>query len=60
MDDPLLRLRPEFPILERSIGTGNTFWIYAAICAVGFVFVRLLVPETKGKTLEQLERELAS
>jgi len=47
-----------FPILERNIGTGNTFWIYAAICAAGFVFIRLLVPETKGKTLEQIEAEL--
>lgn len=47
-----------FPILERRIGTGNTFWIYAAICAVGFVFIWLRVPETKGKTLEQIEREL--
>jgi SP family xylose:H+ symportor-like MFS transporter len=47
-----------FPILERGIGTGNTFWIYAAICAVGFVFIRLCVPETKGKTLEQIESEL--
>jgi MFS family permease len=47
-----------FPILERTVGTGNTFWIYAAICAAGFVFVRLCVPETKGKSLEQIEREL--
>ena len=47
-----------FPILERNIGTGNTFWIYAGICAAGFFFVRLRVPETKGKSLEQIEREL--
>jgi sugar porter (SP) family MFS transporter len=47
-----------FPILERSIGPGNTFWIYAGICAIGFVFVRLCVPETKGKSLEQIESEL--
>jgi MFS family permease len=47
-----------FPILQRNIGTGNTFWIYSAICAVGFLFVRWRVPETKGKTLEQIEREL--
>jgi sugar porter (SP) family MFS transporter len=47
-----------FPILERNIGTGNTFWIYAGICAIGFVFIRLHVPETKGKTLEQIESEL--
>jgi sugar porter (SP) family MFS transporter len=47
-----------FPILERGIGTGNTFWLYAGICAVGFVFIRMRVPETKGKTLEQIEKEL--
>ncbi len=48
-----------FPLLERGIGTGNTFWLYAAICAVGFAFVRLFVPETKGRSLEQIERQLA-
>jgi sugar porter (SP) family MFS transporter len=47
-----------FPLLERSIGTGNTFWIYAGICAVGFVFIRAFVPETKGKSLEDIERQL--
>jgi SP family xylose:H+ symportor-like MFS transporter len=47
-----------FPILGKKIGTGNTFWIYACICAAGFIFVGLFVPETKGKTLEQIEREL--
>jgi len=47
-----------FPILERNIGTGNTFWVYAGICAVGFVFIKAFVPETKGKSLEQIEREL--
>ena len=41
------------------LGMGATFWIYAAVCAVGFVFILLWVPETKGKTLEQIERELA-
>ncbi|MBN1506917.1 MAG: sugar porter family MFS transporter [Sedimentisphaerales bacterium] len=47
-----------FPLLERGIGTGNTFWIYAVICAVGFVFIRAFVPETKGKSLEDIERQL--
>jgi sugar porter (SP) family MFS transporter len=47
-----------FPLLERGIGTGNTFWIYAGICAVGFVFIRTFVPETKGKSLEDIERQL--
>jgi sugar porter (SP) family MFS transporter len=48
-----------FPWLEGKIGTGNTFWIYAAICLAGLVFVFLKLPETKDKTLEQIERELA-
>jgi sugar porter (SP) family MFS transporter len=47
-----------FPLLEGAIGTGNTFWLYAAICMLGFVFVRKKLPETKGKSLEQIEREL--
>jgi sugar porter (SP) family MFS transporter len=47
-----------FPLLEGAIGTGNTFWLYAAICVLGFVFVRKKLPETKGRTLEQIEREL--
>ena len=47
-----------FPILEHRLGTGNTFWIYSAFCACGFLFVRAFVPETKGKSLEQIETEL--
>jgi MFS family permease len=47
-----------FPILNKSLGAAYTFWIYAAICAIGFVFVKSQVKETKGKTLEQIEREL--
>ena len=48
-----------FPILEKGIGMGNTFWLYAAICVAGFVFILLKLPETKNKSLEQIERELA-
>lgn len=47
-----------FPVLKDSIGMANTFWVYAAICLAGFVFVFLKVPETKGKTLEQIEQDL--
>lgn len=47
-----------FPILNGVLGAGGTFWIYAGICIAGFLFVQLRVPETKGKTLEQLEHEL--
>ena len=41
-----------------GLGIAGTFWLYAGICAAGFVFILLRVPETKGKTLEQIEREL--
>lgn len=44
-----------FPILNRNLGPSGTFWIYAAICALGFVFIFFRLPETKGKTLEELE-----
>jgi MFS transporter, SP family, xylose:H+ symportor len=47
-----------FPLLNRKLGPAGTFWLYAAICGAGYVFVRMWVPETKGKTLEQIEREL--
>lgn len=36
----------------------GTFWLFSLICAIGIAFVLLLVPETKGKTLEQIQREL--
>ena len=47
-----------FPILNKALGPAATFWTYAGICIAGFVFILLAVPETKGKTLEQIEREL--
>jgi sugar porter (SP) family MFS transporter len=47
-----------FPVLNARLGPDGTFWIYAAICAAGFVFIKLRLPETRGKTLEQIEREL--
>jgi MFS transporter, SP family, xylose:H+ symportor len=48
-----------FPILQRAVGSAGTFWTYAGICIAGFVFVAAAVPETRGKTLEEIERELA-
>jgi SP family sugar porter-like MFS transporter len=45
-----------FPFLNAAVGTAGTFWIYAVICAAGFAFVYLNLPETKKKTLEEIER----
>ncbi|EFN85164.1 Sugar transporter ERD6-like 6 [Harpegnathos saltator] len=36
----------------------GTFWIFSGFCAVGIFFVYFLVPETKGKTLDEIQREL--
>jgi MFS transporter, SP family, arabinose:H+ symporter len=47
-----------FPILNDVFGSAKTFWLYGLICAGGFVFILLMLPETKGKSLEQIEREL--
>jgi sugar porter (SP) family MFS transporter len=47
-----------FPILNAKLGSAGTFWLYAAICVAGFFFIKFKLPETKGKTLEQIEREL--
>jgi MFS transporter, SP family, xylose:H+ symportor len=47
-----------FPILSRHLGPAGTFWIYAGICLCGFFFVLARVPETKGKTLEEIEHAL--
>jgi SP family arabinose:H+ symporter-like MFS transporter len=47
-----------FPWELASIGTAGTFLIYGIFGAVGIVFVLILVPETKGKSLEELEKLL--
>ena len=47
-----------FPILNAKLGSSGTFWLYGAICLLGFVFIFLKLPETKGKTLEQIEKDL--
>ncbi len=47
-----------FPLLNKRLGSAATFWLYAAICLAGFVFILWRLPETKGKTLEEIEKEL--
>ena len=47
-----------FPMLNAKLGSAGTFWLYAAICVAGFVFIKFKLPETKNKSLEQIEREL--
>jgi sugar porter (SP) family MFS transporter len=47
-----------FPILNARLGPAGTFWLYAGICVAGFIFILLRLPETKGKSLEEIERQL--
>jgi SP family sugar porter-like MFS transporter len=47
-----------FPLLNRGLGSYGTFWLYGIICVLGFIFVKKMLPETKGKSLEEIEKEL--
>jgi len=47
-----------FPFLKETLGAHGTFWLYGAICVVGFVVIWKKLPETKGQSLEQIERTL--
>lgn len=47
-----------FPFLNEWLGASGTFWIYGIICFAGFLFIRAQLPETKGKSLEEIEKEL--
>lgn len=44
-----------FPYLNDTLGTSGTFWAYGIICAAGFIFVLKKLPETKNKSLEEIE-----
>ena len=44
-----------FPFLNSALGSFGTFWIYSAVCAVGFIFLYFRLQETKGKRLEEME-----
>jgi MFS family permease len=45
-----------FLSLVKAIGVSGAFWLYATMCVTTFVFVWRLTPETKGKSLEEIER----
>ena len=47
-----------FPPMNAALGSSGSFWIYSAICCCAFIFLWKRCPETKGKSLEQLEDEL--
>jgi sugar porter (SP) family MFS transporter len=44
-----------FPLLNAALGAAGTFWTYASICFAGLLFLYFRLPETRGKTLEEIE-----
>jgi sugar porter (SP) family MFS transporter len=45
-----------FLSLVEAIGSTGAFWVYAAASAVNFLFIWRVMPETKGRSLEEIER----
>ncbi|XP_064543958.1 facilitated trehalose transporter Tret1-2 homolog [Drosophila montana] len=48
-----------FPLLNNNIGSAPTFWIFSGIGVFAFVWTFIWVPETKGKTLLEIQHLLA-
>jgi SP family arabinose:H+ symporter-like MFS transporter len=46
-----------FPLLNQLLKASGTFWLYGFICLLGFWFISKKLPETKGKSLEEIEHE---
>ena len=47
-----------FPLLNQLLKASGTFWLYGFICLLGFIFILKRLPETKGKSLEEIEHDL--
>jgi SP family arabinose:H+ symporter-like MFS transporter len=47
-----------FPLLNKILKASGTFWVYGFICILGFWFIWKRLPETKGRSLEEIEHEL--
>ena len=47
-----------YPWMESTLGTSWTFAIFGVLCLVAGLFIKFLIPETKGKVLEDIQKEL--
>lgn len=48
-----------FQELQNMITTAGTFWLYAAVCALSMVFILFVIPETKGKSTQEIQNILS-
>ena len=48
-----------FPWKLSTLGSATVFFIYSALALIAFILLSWLLPETRGRSLEQLEIELA-
>ncbi len=46
------------PVIQGTLGLNHLFGIFAVFSVLAFVFVKIWIPETKGKSLEEIEKEL--
>lgn len=49
-----------FPWQLANIGSATTFYLYGCFALVGLIIIAKLLPETRGKTLEELEQQLVA
>ena len=49
-----------YPMAQRSFGTAACFFLFAAVLIPQFFFVLWVMPETKGRTLEEIERSMSA
>jgi len=49
-----------FLTIIEKLGKPGTFWLYAGVAVFGIIFCFLFVPETKGRSLEDIEKHLQS
>jgi sugar porter (SP) family MFS transporter len=46
------------PVIQGTLGLSYLFGIFGAFSVLAFIFVKIWIPETKGKTLEEIEKQL--
>uniref|UniRef100_A0A8C4QT98 Solute carrier family 2, facilitated glucose transporter member 8 n=2 Tax=Eptatretus burgeri TaxID=7764 RepID=A0A8C4QT98_EPTBU len=50
----------EFADLMHALGEDGVFWLFAGACVAGLIFAAVVLPETKGQSLEQIQARMGS